>query len=99
MSLKTYTGENINVLGEFQARVNTKDSQQKFLPIVVVQSASKNQPILMGRNWLEAIKLDWNKVTRDFGYDSTLFELKGRTVLKTTSPNVEELKKKIFKCI
>lgn len=55
MSLKTYTGENIYVLGEFQARVNTQDGQRKFLPIVVSQSTSKNQPVLMGRNWLEAI--------------------------------------------
>lgn len=52
MTLKTYTGtgENINVLGEFQARVNTKDGEQKLLPIVVIQSVSTNQPVLMGRN-------------------------------------------------
>lgn len=46
MSLETYTGKNINVLGELQARVNTKDGQQKFIPIVSIQSESRNQPLL-----------------------------------------------------
>lgn len=48
----------------------------------------------MGRNWLEAIKLDQNKGRRDAGHDSTLYELKGRTVTNTTSAKVEELKRK-----
>lgn len=94
MSLETCTGKNINVLGELQVRVNTKDGQQKFIPIVLIQSESRNQPVIMGSNWLEAIKLDCNEVTRDAGHDSTHFEQKGRAVLNTTSPNVEDLKRK-----
>lgn len=59
--LKTYTGEQIQVLGKFQALVTTEKGQH-HLPVVVVKSSGGSQPTLMGRNWLEEIQLDWRQV-------------------------------------
>lgn len=61
VKLKTYTGEKINVLGEFQVNVTTRNGEFQ-LPVVVVKGSSSQQPTLMGRNWIERIKLDWSCV-------------------------------------
>lgn len=61
VKLKTYTGENIPVLGQFTARV-AYDDQKVTLPLIVVQGAG---PPLCGRNWLQTIRLDWKRIRRE----------------------------------
>ncbi len=55
IKLKTYTGQNLRVLGQKVVHVCYQD-QERQLPLVVV---SGNGPSLSGRNWLEEIRLDW----------------------------------------
>ena len=58
--LKTYTGEPIKVLGCISVKV-CHNAQEKCLPLIVV---SGEGPSLLGRNWLEQLKLDWTSVFR-----------------------------------
>ncbi|XP_054279105.1 uncharacterized protein K02A2.6-like [Macrosteles quadrilineatus] len=60
-----------------QATVSTDDGQSKVLPLVVVKNKDPNQPILMGRNWLQEIKLDWSRING--GESSSLLAI-GKTV-------------------
>ena len=53
--LKTYSGEVLPVCGEVSVRVQY-EQQVARLPLVIVKGEG---PCLFGRNWLEAIKLDW----------------------------------------
>ena len=53
--LKTYSGERLTLLGEFQVRV-TYQTREVHLPLVV---AKGDKPVLLGRNWLDKLKLDW----------------------------------------
>lgn len=55
LQLVTYTGEPVNIMGEFDALVEWK-TQKKLLPLLVVGGSG---PALCGRNWLRAIRLDW----------------------------------------
>ena len=64
VQLKTYSGENLNVMGQLQVNVECNDQRSK-LPIQIVEG---NGPMLLGRNWLKSIKLNWGtikKVTND----------------------------------
>ena len=56
--LETYSGELLEVLGEVKVNVKYK-TQSKFLLLVVVKG---NEPALFGRDWMEAIKLDWKTI-------------------------------------
>ena len=56
--LRTYTGEQINVLGTISAEVQFKQ-QQETLPLLVVEG---DGPSLLGRDWLYKIKLDWHEL-------------------------------------
>ncbi|KAK3753660.1 hypothetical protein RRG08_067156 [Elysia crispata] len=49
--LQTYTGESVPVVGY--------RGQQRQLPLIVVKGGGPN---LLGRNWLEHIKLDWQDI-------------------------------------
>lgn len=60
IKLKTYTGEQMNVLGQFQANVITEEGDSLLLPIVVIESSGHQQPTLLGRNWLQKLRLDWS---------------------------------------
>lgn len=97
--LKTYTGESINVLGEFQTNVTTEVGENLQLPVVVIECFGKRQPILMGRNWLEQLRLNWSLIQSgaDVKEDnSSVNEMNGKTVpisklidgLKTKYPDV-----------
>ena len=55
-TLKTYTGEQIKVLGSIDVYVTYHD-QKNRLPLLV---ASGDGPSLLGRVWLRFIKLDWS---------------------------------------
>lgn len=61
IKLKTYTGEKIKVLGEFQALV-TMETGERQLPVVAIESSGVNQPTLFGRNWMKEMQLDWRRV-------------------------------------
>ena len=52
--LKTYTGEQISVLGMFNAVVVYKGNQKK-LPLLVVKGT---QPCLLGWDWLNEIHIN-----------------------------------------
>ena len=53
--LRTYTGETINILGSLNVQVSY-GGQTVPLELLVVAGSG---PSLMGRDWLQTIKLDW----------------------------------------
>ena len=61
VSLRTYSGESLGVLGKFSVVVCYKD-QQQVLPLVVTDGVG---PSLLGWDWLAHLKLDW-KFIHDF---------------------------------
>ena len=56
--LKTCTGGTVDTLGEITVQVTYGD-QSKELPLVVVDGQG---PSLLGRNWLNALKLNWQTI-------------------------------------
>ncbi len=56
--LCTYTGEVIKVLGVINVSVNY-NSQRATLPLLVV---SGDGPSLLGRDWLQTVRLDWKEL-------------------------------------
>ena len=56
--LRTYTGEQIPVLGIFNAQVEYAGIK-KELPLLVVKGT---QPCLLGRDWLNEIRINWHEV-------------------------------------
>ena len=53
--LRTYTRERLDVRGEVQVEA-CYGEQKKSLPLIVIDGSG---PMLLGRNWLEHIRLDW----------------------------------------
>lgn len=58
LKLKTYTGEDIKVLGVADVKVNYQN-QWNNLPLYVVSGTG---PSLLGRSWLEQLKLNWAEI-------------------------------------
>ena len=58
LKLRTYTGETVIPLGVGRVHV-TLGNQKLELPITVVDG---NVPTLMGRDWLQKLKLDWESL-------------------------------------
>ena len=58
LTLKTYTGEVIPVLGELLVEVKYKDFCE-HLPVIVVQG---KVPSLFGQDWLQHVKLSWQEI-------------------------------------
>lgn len=56
--LKTYTGQTVTVCGQVIVSVSYQ-SEHFDLPLLVVETTG---PPLLGRNWLETIKLNWNSI-------------------------------------
>ena len=56
--LQTYSKQPLTVVGSLSVVVEY-ESQKVTLPLVVVEGSG---PMLMGRNWLNAIKLNWAKI-------------------------------------
>jgi len=56
--LTTYTGEQIAVAGKIKVEVRY-GHQRAELPLFVVRGEG---PSLMGRDWLQSIRLDWNSI-------------------------------------
>ena len=59
LTLRTFSGELLKPMGVAKVTVNGKNGQPETLPLVVI---SGNQPSLIGRSWLENLKLDWGSV-------------------------------------
>ena len=56
--LKSYTGQLLEVKGQFEAEIEAEGATQK-LPVLVVNGTG---PALFGRNWLRQLRLNWNKI-------------------------------------
>lgn len=56
--LRSYTGNQLNILGEFRGRVTFNGSTQ-VMPVVVTRGSSVP---LLGRDWLEVRRIDWRAI-------------------------------------
>lgn len=61
VSLRTYTGEQLQLKGQCEVVVN-HNAQRMTLPVVVVKDEGRRLPVLLGRDWLERLKLDWHGI-------------------------------------
>lgn len=59
--LRTYGGVPLQTVGRVKVPVE-HHGQAVTLPLVVVRTPQKCETVLMGRDWLEALKLDWLSV-------------------------------------
>ena len=59
VKLKTYTGEVLRTCGQMLCKV-VYSGQEHILPMIVAENEGK--PTLLGWNWLEKLKIDWNEV-------------------------------------
>ena len=97
VNLRTYTGEPIQVAGELLVKVQHGQQEAKQLPLIVVQGKG---PSLLGRNWLQYVRLDWEvikKVTQHPQLKQRLEELleKYKEVFQDELGNVKEFKAKL----
>ena len=60
IKLCSYSAHEISVIGEAKVQVAYRD-QKAVLPIVIT---GNDGPVLMGRDWLSVLKLDWGQVKR-----------------------------------
>ena len=58
MLLKSYTGDQVKVLGEVQVAVSYGEQKGNYTLYVV----KGNNSCLLGRNWLKHIRLDWKRI-------------------------------------
>ena len=58
MLLKSYTGDQVKVLGEVQVAVSYGEQKGNYTLYVV----KSNNSCLLGRNWLKRIRLDWKRI-------------------------------------
>ena len=58
LSIKSYTGQEIVILGDIEVNVQYA-SQEAVLPLVVVEGQSAS---LLGRNWLAVLNLNWPSI-------------------------------------
>ncbi len=61
IKLKTLTGENVQVHGAITVQVNTSEGK-KNLQLCVVGEKDTEYPSLLGRDWLNEVKLDWRSI-------------------------------------
>ena len=68
--LKTYSGERLKVVGEVDVSVEYGGHPRQTLPLVVVEG---DGPVLLGRNWLVNLQLDWQGIKKVYtGVESLL---------------------------
>ena len=60
IKLRSYSGHEISVIGEAKVQVAYRD-QKAVLSVVITGS---DGPVLIGRDWLSVLKLDWGQVKR-----------------------------------
>ena len=88
--LKTYTGEELKIIGQAMVKINY-ENQEHELPIQVIQG---NGPALIGRNWLRSIRLNWEAIKRvSDDLDDVLME--HREVFKDELGTMREVKAKL----
>ncbi len=58
ITLHSYSGESIPVVGTVEVRVKYRD-QEAILPLLVVKGEG---PSLLGRNWLSELRLNWHEI-------------------------------------
>ena len=58
VKLQTYTGESIRISGSTKVQV-AHNGQTLSLPLIITEGKG---PTLLGRNWLEALWLDWRMI-------------------------------------
>ena len=58
VQLRTYSSEQLKVIGKIDARVRY-DTQVAIFPLIFVQG---NGPILFGRNWMTTLRLRWDEL-------------------------------------
>lgn len=61
VKLITYAGNEVPVAGQVVVKVAYRN-QTAMLPIKLVDIGRNQQPMLLGRNWLAKLKLDWQTV-------------------------------------
>ena len=89
--LKTYTGEELKVLG--QATVAIKYGEQNCnLPVQIVKG---NGPALFGRNWLKDIKLNWGTIKK-VTYDLDDVLTRHKEVFKDELGTMKDVKAKLY---
>ena len=59
IKLRTYTGEQLSVLGTLSVPVTYQDQHIKDLDLLVVKGDGPN---LFGQNWLDRVRLDWSNI-------------------------------------
>ena len=59
VQLKTYSGETLRTCGQMLCEVSY-NGEEYVLPMIVAESEGK--PTLLGGDWLEKLRIDWNKV-------------------------------------
>lgn len=91
--LKTYTGEPVRTKGVIRVSVQVKGQKAK-LPLYVVKG---DFPSLLGRSWLEEIKLDWPAVNRLYKEDTDLTTVLNRypEVFKEELGNMKDITVKL----
>ena len=60
VKLQSYSGHEIPVIGEAKVQVAYRD-QEAVLPVVIT---GNDGPVLMGRDWLPVLKLEWGQIKR-----------------------------------
>lgn len=58
VNLRSYSGHEVPVIGEAKIQVAYRD-QEAVLPVVIT---GNDGPVLMGRDWLSVLKLDWGQI-------------------------------------
>lgn len=59
--LKTYTGENMDVLGECHLKAQYA-GRKVVLPTVIQRETGRKFPALLGRTWFKKFQLDWRSL-------------------------------------
>ena len=59
VTLSSYSGERVPILGKISVPVKYSSNDEKVLDLVVVQG---KRPALFGRDWLSKIRLDWESI-------------------------------------
>ena len=70
VKLRSCSGHEIPVVGEAKVQVSY-GNQEAHLPIIVT---ANDGPVLMGRNWLSVLKLDWKEIKQIFKESSDTIE-------------------------
>ena len=89
--MQSYTGENIPVIGEICVPVEY-EGQKVTLPLLITKG---DQPSLLGRDWLQHLKLNWGTIFAIHNMDTEGVFKKHNTVFKEGIGTIKDFKVKI----